>query len=112
MSGEISRATEAAPVPIAVRVDRAAVAMRLRGVVTTGMVIVVSSAGMIIIAAAIRIVGPAAVFRAHEAETDGIMSRRRAVGAVAPVIAIVGARTQEQNPDTSDQRKNCFHSKK
>ena len=98
--------------PIAVRVDRAAVAMRLRGVVTTGMVIVVSSAGMIRIAAAIRIVGPAAVFRAHEAETDGIIRRRRAVGAVAPVIAIVGARTQEQNPDTSDQRKNCFHSKK
>ena len=112
MSGEISRATEAAPMPIAVRVNRATVAMRLRGVVTTGMVIVVSPARIIIIAAAIRIVGPAAVFRAHEAETDGIIRRRRAVGAVATVIAIVGARTQEQNPDTSDQRKNCFHNKK
>jgi hypothetical protein len=112
MFGEISRATKAAPVPITVRVNRTAVAMRLRGVVTTRMVIVVSPAGIIIIAAAIRIVSPAAVFRAHEAETDGIIRRRRAVGAIAPVIAIVGARTQEQNPNTCDQRKNCFHSKK
>ena len=97
---------------IAVRVNRTAVAIGLRGVVTTGEAIIVSSAGMIIIAAAIRIVGPAAVVRAHEAETDGIIHRGRAVGAVAPVRVIVGARTQEQNPDTGDQRKNCFHSKK
>ena len=76
---------------IAVRVNRTAIAMGLRGVVTTGMAIIVSSAGMIIIAAAIRIVGPAAVVRAHEPDTDRIISQRRAVGAVAPVIAIVGA---------------------
>ena len=97
MSGEISRATEAAPVPIAVRVDRAAVAMRLRGGVTTGMAIVVSSAGMIIIATAIRIVGPTAVFRAHKSQADRAdraVSRR--VGAVAPVFR---AGTEEQGPE-------------
>lgn len=94
MSGEISRATEAAPLPIAVRVDRAAVAMRLRGVVTTGMVIVVSSAGMIIIATAIGIVGPTAVFRAHKSQANRAISRR--VRAVAPVFR---AGTEEQGPE-------------
>lgn len=103
--GKVTRTIQAMSLTISMGIYRMTVAIGLGSVIAARLVIVITTTGVVVVAASIGIIAPMAVIGAHKAEADRAISRRTTISAVAPIIAIVCARAQEQDSETGDQRK-------